>query len=775
MPQIIQRSFTGGELTPALRSRADLTKYATGLALCENCIIKPQGGAYSRAGTKFIGALDDQTKKGRLVPFSFNDEQTYVLVFEHLKMFVIKDGGYVLDGVGPAIYELVTPYTEAEIPRLQFSQDADVVTITHRSHDTKTLSRLDHDDWVLADVDFAPPYDPPEWVPSVPTPLTIINSITRNATGTCGTVTPHGLTTGQLVTLSGVVGMTEVNGIERTVTVNGPLSFDLNVDTSFYTPYTSGGTINVSADIVTVGSGAGSYLKNYKYVITRVNVGGGESLPSEPREMKTNTLSSTAGLRLRWETESILSVGPISHYRVYKETSNASGVYGWIGDTKNVFFEDYNVGPDSTDAPPSSNIPFNLVDTKPASVGQYQQRKIYASSSLKKQTLYISKVGQANSLRFSTPSRSDDAIEFTIKTQDEIRHVVDMSSILVLTAGQEYIITEGQDEVLTPSTVGARRKSTNGASWTSPVTVNNSVIYVQEKGQRVREFSQSAEGYSNIDLSIMAEHLLKGHTIDHMWYSAEPDSILWFIRDDGVLLGLTYQKEHQVWAWHHHTTDGEFESGCSISEGGRDASYVIVKRVVNGSTVRYVERFEPEATTIDDVFCVDSGLTYEGSPATTITGLDHIVGKNVAVLADGNEVESLTVGNVSGGVGVVLPDAASRVVVGLPYVPVIETLDVDSPSESVRGRDVSVSKVMIEVVDSRGGWIGPKSELNSTVELSEIKPRFEYDNYDALPLKTFKQEVIIAPTWSKGGGVRIEQRSPLPLSIISIIPSIDVS
>ena len=141
MAEIIQRSFTSGEIAPSLRSRTDLNKYQSGLALCENFIVRAQGGVYSRPGTRYIGELGDSTKVGRLIPFSFSTEQTYILVFEHLKMRIIKDGGYILDGGSP--YELVTTYTEAQLSRLKFTQSADVLTIVHPDHDPAAIRQSD--------------------------------------------------------------------------------------------------------------------------------------------------------------------------------------------------------------------------------------------------------------------------------------------------------------------------------------------------------------------------------------------------------------------------------------------------------------------------------------------------------------------------------------------------------------------------------------------------------------------------------------------------------
>jgi len=142
MAEIVQRTFTAGELAPSLRSRTDIAKYQTGLALCENFIVRSQGGIYSRPGTRFVGEIDDSSKRARLIPFSFNTEQTYILVFEDLKMFVIKDGAHVLSASVP--YSITTPYTEAQLPYLIFTQDADVMTITHPSHAPRELARTGH-------------------------------------------------------------------------------------------------------------------------------------------------------------------------------------------------------------------------------------------------------------------------------------------------------------------------------------------------------------------------------------------------------------------------------------------------------------------------------------------------------------------------------------------------------------------------------------------------------------------------------------------------------
>jgi hypothetical protein len=433
------------------------------------------------------------------------------------------------------------------------------------------------------------------------------------------------------------------------------------------------------------------------------------------------------------------------------------------------------VGVDSTSYGTFINGLVHKSGNYPQAVTYHQQRQIFANTYSEPQTIYTTRVGDFNSLRTSNPTRDDDAITVTINASqvNEIRHIVPLSSLVILTSGAEWALTEGQDGVLTPATIGVSVQSYNGCSWTRPVTIDNNVIYVQEKGAKLRDlgYEWTSETYSGNDLSIMSSHLFQGYEIEEMTYADEPYGIVWCVRSDGALLGLTYQREHQVWAWHVHGTFGWFESVTTISEDGRDALYAIVRRVDPGSSNvrRYIERMEPRYTDAsENAFCVDSGLTYNGAPATTITGLDHLEGNFVSILADGVVVPIQQV--VSG--QITLPRAASIVHVGLRYVSSIETLDIDTVQQPLRGKDLSVDKVTIEVQDSRGGRVGPVDDTGS--DMLEIKPRFDEDGYDPLDLRSYKAEIFIQPSWNKGGRIRIEQVDPLPLAILSIIPNVSL-
>lgn len=777
MPEIIQRSFVSGEIAPALGARADIVKYTTGLSDCTNMIVRSQGGVYSRPGLRFIGELDDSARKSRLVPFSFNTEQTYILVFEHLKVRFIRDGGYVLSGgVGSAPVEVATPYTEDQLFEIQFAQSADVLTLVHRSHDPRNLNRLSDTSWTLEVISYASTIQPPTLAP------------TYVEVGTGGTVTPTTTTLafssstqflpGDIVTLTGGVDVpASITGRDANVTfvrddqINDIYEIRVDIgDTGDSGPFTGAVTVT-RATTQPVGEGAGDHNKTYRYIITAVNSEGEESLPSAEVSQTTGSLSVTHGIRLAWN-----AVAGAVRYRVYKDLAGDSGVFGWIGDSTTRNFTDFNIAPLSSDTPPAGRLPFDGVGNKPGAVTYYQQRQVFANTTAEPQTVYTTQTGNFASFRTSSPARDDDAITFTIAAQqvNEIRHLIPLDTLVILTSGAEWRLTEGDRQVFTPATAGVRVQSYNGASTVPPAVVNDSVLYLQEKGSKLRDldYNFSNDRYGGNDLSIMSEHLFEGHQITQMAYSEVPYGVLWCIRDDGVLLGLTYQKEHQVWGWHKHITDGEFESVAVIAEGDRDAAYFTVKRTVSGQTRRYVERMEPrDLTSVPDLFCVDSGLTYNGAATSAVSGLDHLEGKVVAVLADGFVESPKTVVNGT----VQLDGPSTKVQIGLPYTARIQTLDIDpvSMADPLKAKNISIAETNIFVEKSRGLWVGPVGNSGQFVSV-EREGRAVDDLNAPAPLETTTIRQRIPAEWSNGGRIQIEQRDPLPLAILAVSPSVSV-
>jgi hypothetical protein len=142
-------NFTGGELSPRLDGRNDLSKYSTGCKTLENMIVYPHGSAARRSGTQYVAEVKDSSKETRLIPFEFSTVQTYILEFGNQYIRFYKDNGQILSG-GSA-YEISSPYLEAELFDIKFAQSADVMYICHPNHPAKKLARTGHTNWTLID------------------------------------------------------------------------------------------------------------------------------------------------------------------------------------------------------------------------------------------------------------------------------------------------------------------------------------------------------------------------------------------------------------------------------------------------------------------------------------------------------------------------------------------------------------------------------------------------------------------------------------------------
>ncbi|PHR17883.1 MAG: hypothetical protein COA41_11335 [Sphingopyxis sp.] len=764
---LIQPSFASGELAPSLYARVDLARYQNGLRLCRNFIVMPYGGIKNRPGTVFITPTK-ANGKARLIPFEFNDEQTYVLEFGNLYMRVYKDGGIVETSPGVP-YEIVTPFTEAQLFSLNYTQSADVMTLVHPAHEPRQLSRLDHDDWTLATIAFIP----------------------------------------------GIVAPTDLAGTA-----------------------------------LTGGSGATS---PYRYVLTSVSDADvpEESLPTDT-PISVSSFDNKPGADLTWTAEP-----DADYYNVYKD-NNGSGIFGFIGRADGTTFTDNNILPTKTDTPPTGKNPFVGTGNYPGAVGYYQQRLCFAGSDLGPQTMWMSKVGNFNNFGFSTPIKDDDSITLTIASRQvhRFRHLVQLQELLGLTTGGEWVF-RGSDTGLTPKTVQAKVQSYNGSSRIPPIVVNNSAIYVQSRNNVVSSLAYTFEsdGFNGEDLTKFSPHFFRGHQLVDWTFQQVPDRLVWAARDDGVLLCMTFLPEEQLIAWHQHVTDGAVESVCSIAEGDEDALYLLVRREVNGSTVRYVERMASRRVDdVEEAFFVDSGLTYDGRNKTlehkisltggttwkypesltlnaighssftsdligrtlrirlegesvrvkvtavasgteataqlveicpeplretetsdwalmamTISGLDHLEGKTLAILTDGDVHPNQVVSSGS----ITLQSAAAVVHAGLPYLAEAETLEIDwadrDSSTKLDARKV-IPGVTLFLEASRNFWAGSGPD-----KLYEQKAPYRVQYNSALPLQTGVSSMKISTAWSEKGRVYVQQPDPLPLSILAIIPDVTVS
>ncbi len=732
---VLRRSFAGGEIAPEMFGRLDLSKFQTGLALTQNAIILPHGPAQRRPGTRFVLETKDSTTPTRVIPFEFSVDQTAALVFGHQTLRFCVEGETLLEAnqtvsgvVGSTVtmsaphswttgddvfigglfaritvtgatqftvadrwgvaitftgtpttaarvYTIATPYDSADLFGLVYSQDNDVLTLTHGTYEAKELRRLGAANWTLTAVSFAPSLAPPTGVGVVATVPTSTNLSPQE----------------YVVTAVGADGVAE-SLASTAVTTSNNLTL------------------------------AGNY----------------------------NTVSWTAGA---------------ARFNVYKKRG---GAFGFIGQTSSTSVVDDNVTPDTTRTPPEDLIDLNATAGEyPVSVTHHEQRRWFGGTVSAPQTVWATRSGTSSNLTSSVPSQDDDALNFRLASQKQnaIRFLLPLSDLIALTAGGIFRLFADNAPVIVPTALSIKPQGYAGAAQVQPALTNASILYVQNKSAHVREiaYNWQSSAFAAVDLSLFAPHLFDGFQIVDMAYAQSSIPVLWCVRNDGVLLGMTYVPEHQVYAWHQHTTDGVIESVCAISENSDDGVYVVVLREIDGRSVRYVERLADRLYFDQkDGFFVDCGATYDGAPTTTLSGLWHLEGEEVQIATDGGPHPVRTV--VDGAIA--LEAEASVVHVGLAYSTRIQTLPLafeSAPAAGV-GSTKNVNGVAIRVDRSNAVTAGPSFD-----DLVSYPGRDVLDLVGvAPPLRSEEMRFEIAADWNADGQVCIEQTQPLPLTVLSI-------
>ena len=405
----------------------------------------------------------------------------------------------------------------------------------------------------------------------------------------------------------------------------------------------------------------------------------------------------------------------------------------------------------------------------PSATGFYEDRLVFAGSKGFPQTFWTSKTGDYYNFGTSIPSADDDGITATLNggQMNGIKAIIAFGEMLLLTAGGEFKVSGG-GKAITGSNVLSQPQEYRGVSDVNPVTIGSRIIYVQHQGNIIRDlaYSYDVDKYTGDDLNLLASHLFEGHKIISMTYQQIPNSIVWCVRDDGLLLGLTYIKEQDIYAWHQHTTaGGKFVSICNIGGSTEDKLYAVIER----GGQYYVEIMESrdKSTNVEDQFFVDSGITYEGEPTDEISGLEHLEGYTVAILADGNVLPQQTVENGK----VLLGNKYKKVHVGLPIDAEIKTLPIDFTAQdgTYLGRKKRIATVTLLLKDSRGGLFGMKEN-----ELNEFKWRSDEAYGEPIGLQTGKFKVTIkSATYDETQQIIIKQPDPLPMTVLSLIPEIE--
>ena len=530
-----QTNFTAGELTPKLAGQTDFKKYNNGLEILENMTVFPQGGAARRYGTRYVSPVKDSTKRVRLIPFEFNVEQAYILELGDQYIRFYKDGGSILE------------------------TDQNITGITQAN-------------------------------PAVVT------------------ITGHGYSNGDEVYITGITGMTELNGqrfIVANVTAN---TFELQgEDSTSYTAWASGGTVarvyeisspiteamlyeiqfTQSADVMyivheTIPPKKLSRTGHTSWTLTDEELEDGPYLDKNTTSTTMTLSAHTVGTNRTLNVSSTTGinggagfnsgdVGSLIRYR-----TGYVKVTAFVNTTRLTVDVKKDCGSTSASTDWSLGA-YSEYNGYPRTVSFYEQRLVFAGSTRYPQTIWASQSGQYKNFDVGD-SDAADAFIYTIAANrvNVIRWLAPARDLIVGTAGGEFKVARPTGEPLKPTNVTITQQTTYGGWTTEPIQIGNVILFVQKQRKKVREFTYQFEddAYAAPDMCLLADHIT-GTGITDVTYAQEPESIYWAVRDDGVLLGMTYKREEDVVAWHRHIIGGNnrltFDAANDVTDYGTDS------------------------------------------------------------------------------------------------------------------------------------------------------------------------------------------------------------
>jgi len=788
----IVTNFRAGELSPRLEGRIDLQKYNEAAQTLQNMLVFPQGGTTRRPGTKFAGRSKDGGKV-RLINFEFSDEQAYVLEFGANYIRFFKDGGilteatiaitaitqanpavvtsnshgfsngdrvfisgvvgmtqvnsleftvagattntFQLSGVDSSAYttyssggtvgkivEVTTTYSITDIFEINHAQSADVLYLAHKDHEPAKLTRTTATSFTLSDIAFV---DGPYLDENLTDTTLYASADTGTITITASASLFTSADVGRLIRFREVLEVTYDEWAASTSYANNEF---VRYDGHVYKQVT--GSTQTSGNTPPVHtSGTETYgAIDWEY---RHDDTGYAKI--------TVFTSATVVTAVVQEDDGGISVLP-------------HNVVGASNATKK-----WSLGA------------FDGDQGFPRAVAFYEERLYFAGTTGQPQSIFGSVTADFEN---HTPGTEDDkAVNITIASDqvNVIKHLLPARFLQVLTTSSEFTLSGGTGTTpVTPTNINVLRETTFGSSDIRPLRAGNSTILIQKGLEKVKEitFDLDTDGLLGVDLSILADHLPRGGLTDMIWQQ-EPELILWFVHSDGGLIGLTYDRANGAVGWHDHDLGGSgiVESITAIPSGAEDQVYLSVKRTINGATVRHIETL----TTIDfgddvgDAFYVDSGLTYSGSATTTITGLNHLEGETVAILADGAAHADKT---VSGG-SITLDRSSSKVHVGYSYSSIVETLRMEAGADDgiAQGKIKRIHGVTARFFKSVGAEIGP--DVNNLDRLPFRDSSMDMDT--AIPLFSGDKEIFFPSGYDNDARVVIRQNQPLPMTVLAIV------
>lgn len=822
----LQPAFNAGELSPRLVSRTDFTKYQAGLAEAQNLIVLPEGGVTRRPGSRYVAEVKSSADKARLRRFEFSTEQAYTLEMGAGYFRFYRHQG-----------QIVAANTDAVITNGTF--DSNITGWTDQSNGTGSIAHDATNGWM--DLVGAGVGNEAIAEQSVTTTTTGVEHLLRfrvvgSAIGESATVRV-GSSSGGSQYLADTKARPGWHSVAFTPSAS-----------PFYLQFQNNDTGTVSIDDVSLIDDAAIEIGNpyaeadlfevdgpqsadalflfhndyHPYVLTRRSnsewsftqlvVSDGPWL-----DMNDTTTTLTPSAASGSATVTASAVTGINGDRGFLSTdvgrlvridNPSSGInWGWgritaVASTTSITLQiERALGGTTADTRWRLGA-WSDTTGWPGTAAFFEQRLFAARTTNQPQTFWASETAGfgADYVLMSPDSANasgvwdgtvedDDGLDYTLSAEN-VNTIEWMSAgddnLAIGTAGAEWI-PDADGAVLTPSDITVRARTTHGSARVAPLRVGNVALFVQRAKRKIREFGYvfESDGYQAFDMNRLTQHITAGGVVE-MAYQQEPDSVVWAVRGDGVLLSMTYRREEDVVGWCRHIFGGSFGEGNAVCESvatipgadgagqvqssaDRDEVWVVVKRTIAGATKRYVEVLERTYETGDaqeDSYYSDSLITYDGSSTSTVSGLDHLEGETVKVYADGAIQSDKTVSSGS----ITLDAAASVVQVGLGYTHRGKLLKLayGAPAGTAVGKTKRIHGVTVVVLNTQRIEIGPDSSNLVSFDFREVADAMD----TASPLYTGEWFVENPGNWGSDPRLQFESDDPAPMTLLALAPEL---
>lgn len=761
---ISQLAFTTGEISPDVSRRFDLDQFKSALLLAENAVIRPYGAVARRQGSEYIGQVKNKDKSTRLFEFTAEKNKSFLLEIGEQYIRVWRNGIYT--GI-----ELETPFESDVVDKLNCIQSGDVMFICSGKHPVKTLSRYSDTDWRFDTYKLSEqPYGEvnidkestvilngdtltatkdifnADMVGSV---MQIEHYVKSIATSSIGEVIERrewriGDRHGGRNTLVG----TDYNNINYDVE---QFSSDEDLSWKFTSHGTWNGTvkIQISNDGGTMWKDYRVYTSNNDYNVTDT----GKVSPSAKLKVVSELKGGSVNVDLSFLPHVSYGVVEIKEFVDSKHIKvNVLNSVVENEATSKFRFGQWGKG-----------LGYPRVCTF------YQDRFILASSTQYPNYIWFSRTGDYSNFgveKVGGTITDDSAITLPVinRKMYDIRHLIPANDLLILTSGNEWIIDGSK--TITPTNCNLRTQTQRGASECEPQYIGNRCVYVQARGCVVRDlgYSYESDNYTGADLTLFVKHLTKYRNFITSAYAQDPDSIVYYVTDDGNIDCLTYIPEQKVYAWSHFTTKGKYKYAESVAEGEQDSLYVIVERDFKSGTVMCIERFEPMYNADNNNVYMDCYIRQTSTENISTITVPHLIGEDVQIVVNGRErpikeVPPTAIINIDGN--------AQSVAVGINYTTRlrIPSIEMQIQDGTLQGRLLTMSRLSLNILNSFGGKIGRNFNHMDDISLP--------------PLKLYSgDKVCILPkfdgVYSTDASVCILHEKPYPFNLLSVTREIEI-